>query len=244
MTVPSFDLSGKRALVVGGRTGIGLTIARAFKGYGAEVMVTGTQHDHDAVQSLKAEDIAYFALDVRDDGAVQMLAANITNLDILVNCAGLVIRDEKGYETAAFQDTLDVNLTGTMRLCNAFRPHLEKSRGAILNIASLTTFIGSPKTIGYGAAKAGIAQLTQSLAIAWAPLGIRVNAIAPGYIRTKINQEMQDKPEFDSYVSQRTPLGRWGAPEEIAGGAVYLCSDAATYVTGTTLAIDGGFLAT
>lgn len=238
-----FDLTGKTALITGGRSGIGLAIARALRDHGATVAVTGVQDTADAGEAMAAEGFAFHQLDVRDENAVAALAAATPELDILVNSAGLVIRDEAAFESDNMNDVMDVNVTGTMRTCRGFFEHLKRRQGCIINIASMTTYLASPKAIGYGASKAAVGQLTKSLAVAWAPHGIRVNAISPGWVRTKLNQVMQDNSEFDAYITGRTPMDRWGVPEDIAGGAVYLASPAAAFVTGILLPIDGGFLA-
>ena len=139
---------------------------------------------------------------------------------------------------------LDVNLTGTMRLCTAARPLLARQRGAIVNVASMRSFSGAGLAPAYSASKGGIAQLTKSLAIGWAADGIRVNAVAPGWITTTLTQVLREDAGVESAILSRTPLGRWGTPEDVAGAVVFLCSDAAAFITGTVLPVDGGYLAT
>jgi NAD(P)-dependent dehydrogenase (short-subunit alcohol dehydrogenase family) len=142
-----------------------------------------------------------------------------------------------------FAEVIDVNLTGTLRMCTAARPLLAKSKGCIVNTASVLSFFGGARVPGYSASKGGVAQLTKSLALAYAPEGIRVNAIAPGWVATPMTQALRDDPVRNAAIIARTPLGRWGEPDEIAGAAIFLCSPAAAFITGTILAVDGGYMA-
>jgi NAD(P)-dependent dehydrogenase (short-subunit alcohol dehydrogenase family) len=168
--------------------------------------------------------------------------SGISDLDILVNAAGVIRRDEE-FDPGTFADVLDINLTGTMRMCVAARPFLARNRGSIVNIASMLTFFGGARVPAYAASKGGIAQLTRSLALAWAAEGIRVNAVAPGWIATPLTQSLQDDPARSAQLLGRTPLGRWGRPEEVAGPVLFLCSDAASFMTGAIVAVDGGYSA-
>jgi NAD(P)-dependent dehydrogenase (short-subunit alcohol dehydrogenase family) len=170
-----------------------------------------------------------------------MPARDFPRLDILINCAG-VIRRAAEHDPVVFAEVVDVNLTGTMRLAAAARPLLAKSAGCIVNTASMYSFFGGPHAPGYAASKGGVAQLTKSLAAAYAPEGIRVNAVAPGWIHTAMTQSVRDDPQKKAAVAARTPLGRWGEPEEVAAAAVFLCSPAAAFVTGVILPVDGGYL--
>jgi NAD(P)-dependent dehydrogenase (short-subunit alcohol dehydrogenase family) len=169
--------------------------------------------------------------------------AGFERLDHLVNCAG-VIRRGAELEPEAFADVVDINLNGSMRMCAAARPLLAQSRGTIVNTASMLSFFGGGLVPAYSASKGGIAQLTKSLAIAYAAEGIRVNAIAPGWIATPLTQALQDDPERAGPILARTPAGRWGTPEDLVGGVAYLSSPRAAFVTGAVLAIDGGYLIT
>lgn len=236
-------LDGLTALVTGGTGGIGGAIARALRDAGADVLATGLG----AAEVRAAEGNADFAgiqvraLDVADDRAVAGLAAGLDRLDILVNGAGMIVRAGGEFEVETFQRVVEVNLTGAMRLATACRPLLARRGGAIVNIASMLSFFGSGAAPAYSASKGGIAQLTKSLAIAWAPDGIRVNAVAPGWIETALTGPLREDPARSAAIVARTPLGRWGRPEDIGGAVVFLCSDAAAFVTGVVLPVDGGY---
>ena len=234
----------KVALIAGGTSGIGAAIGNALSELGASVTVTGaTVAEADEAQSRASFWVERaVALDVRDEAAVAACFAARSHLDILINCAATIRRGEE-HDPVVFAEVIDVNLTGTLRLCTAARPLLAKSKGCIVNTASVLSFLGGARVPGYSASKGGVAQLTKSLALAYAPEGIRVNAIAPGWIATRLTQALRDDPVRDAAIVARTPLGRWGEPDEIAGAAIFLCSPAAAFVTGTILAVDGGYMA-
>jgi NAD(P)-dependent dehydrogenase (short-subunit alcohol dehydrogenase family) len=231
----SFDLSGKRALVTGGRRGIGLAIARALHDHGAAVTVTGAREGAETEKGFP-----FRRVDLCDHVAIKALSGGFDGLDILVNNAGAIVRGGGEYEPEVFSKIIDTNLNGTYRMCQAFLSQLKVSRGCIINIVSVAAFTGSPHAPAYGAAKAGIMHLTRSLAIQWAPDGIRVNAIAPGATRTDMNITVQQDEVASRRVEDSIPMGRWGLPYEIAGAAVYLASSAASYTTGTCISVDGG----
>jgi NAD(P)-dependent dehydrogenase (short-subunit alcohol dehydrogenase family) len=182
-------------------------------------------------------------LDVRDNAAITAFIGTLPRLDILVNCAGIIRRGAE-HDPAIFAEVLDVNLTGTMRLCAAARPLLARTGGCIVNTASMLAFFGGGLVPGYSASKGGVAQLTKSLAIAYSADKIRVNAIAPGWVATPLTQALQDDPARSAAILARTPLGRWGKPADIAGIVVFLCTPAASFITGAVMPVDGGYLVT
>lgn len=233
-----FDFSGTRVIVIGAsRGGIGASIARAFQDAGADVEITGAE------PACLPEDGArfrYTQLDVTDTPAVERFAGERSEIDVLVNCAAITRRGEE-MAIDFFQHVLDVNLVGSMRCAKALHDALSKRRGRVINIASMYARFGSPRNPAYGSSKAGIEQLTKSLAIAWAPDGIRVNAIAPGFIVTEQSARARQDPAFTEAVETRTPLRRWGQPDDIAGLTLFLASDAAAFMTGTCVPVDGGY---
>lgn len=236
----SFDFSAQTVLVVGAsRGGIGSAIAAGFTECGARVRITGAEPEPIAVDQGR---YPYTQLDVADPEAVQRLADSIPTLEVLVNCAGIARRDEE-YEPAVFVRILDVNLRGVLHLANAFKKHLVASKGAMINIASMYSTFGSPRVPAYGASKAGVAQLTKSLALAWAGEGVRVNAIAPGFIVTEQSAKGRSDPTHYQRVLDRTPAGSWGMPADIVGPTLFLASPAAAFVTGVVLPVDGGYTA-
>jgi len=180
-------------------------------------------------------------LDVRDANAVTQVVNRLGELDVVVNCAG-VIRRGVEHLPDEFADVVDINLNGAMRVCAAAREQLKPRRGCIINTASMLSFFGGGLVPAYSASKGGIAQLTKSLAIAYASDGIRVNAVAPGWIGTPLTQALQDDPSRSAQIVSRTPLGRWGTPEDIAGPVLFLASPAARFITGVILPVDGGYL--
>lgn len=234
----SFDFTGASVLVVGAsRAGIGAAIARAFQDAGATVVITGAEPEPAAEDQGR---FAYAQLDVTDNAAVRALAQATQTLDILVNCAAITARGEE-MEPGFFAHVVNVNLHGTFRMAQAFHPHLKAARGSVINIASMYARFGSPRNPAYGASKAAVEQLTKSLAIAWAGDGIRVNAVAPGFIVTQQSARSRTDPAHVAAVNLRTPMGRWGEPEDVAPPVLFLASRAAGFMTGTCLAIDGGY---
>jgi NAD(P)-dependent dehydrogenase (short-subunit alcohol dehydrogenase family) len=231
---------GSRVLVVGGTSGIGAGIAAAFLAEGAEVTVTGaTEAEAAAVADAGVRSLV---LDVRDAAQVVSVTGALSALDHLVYCAGIIRRGAE-HDPAVFAEVLEINLTGAMRAASAARPLLAANGGTITLMASMLSFFGGGLVPGYSASKGGIVQLTKSLAIAYASDGIRVNAIAPGWIATDLTKPLRDDPAREAAILGRTPLGRWGRAEDVAGGALFLASPLAGFVTGTVLPIDGGYLA-
>ncbi|MEI7496906.1 MAG: SDR family oxidoreductase, partial [Betaproteobacteria bacterium] len=215
----------------------------AFQRDGAQVIATGASEQEVQRASSVANNkgIDFRALDVRDDAAVQSMVKAIGELDIVVNCAGVIQRSLE-LEAEAFARTVDINLNGTMRVCAAAREGLKARRGCIVNTASMLSFFGGGLVPGHSASKGGVAQLTKSLAIAYADDGIRVNAVAPGWIATPLTQALQDDPQRAAPILARTPMKRWGTPADIAGPVMFLASAQAQFVTGVILPVDGGYL--
>lgn len=242
-----FDFTGSRILVTGGSNGIGREIAWAFRRSGAQVVITGTRdsaadYDHDL------SDFEYHGLQLTQPGAVERVAAKLGSLDVLVNNAGANLPGGRNeWEPDVFDECITINLTSAFRLSVACKPLLVASGleggASIINLASMSSFFAVPIVPGYGAAKAGIVQMTKNLAVSWVGEGIRVNAVAPGIIESNMTAPMKgvevlEKPQID-----RTPMARWGTPQDVAPAILFLASSAARFVTGQTLNVDGGYSA-
>lgn len=232
--------AGKTVAVIGGTSGIGLGLATAFAGAGAKVLATGATEAEVVTARAAETGIAFSVLDVRDNAAITAFAAPFGKLDVLVNCAGINRRADE-FTPGVFDQVLDINLGGSMRTATAFRSALAQG-GAILNIGSVFSFAGAGHAPAYAASKGAVVQLTKSLAIAYAAEGIRVNALAPGWIETAMTEVPRANPARNAAILARTPLGRWGKPQDLAGAALFLCSPLAAFVTGATLPVDGGYL--
>lgn len=253
MTYGIFNLAGQVAVVTGGTSGIGRALSLGLAEAGADVVATARSRD--AVESTAAEierrgrRALRAVCDVTDRGSLERLLAEIVaafgRIDILVNCAGSTRRTptlEVGE--AEWNAILDVNLTGTLRACQIFgKPMLDRGRGRIVNIASLSASVAFFEVAAYGASKAGVVALTRSLAVEWGRRGVSVNAISPGVFPTPLNRELLETRGRGKELLLRTPMSRFGAVEEVVGACVYLCSDAASFVNGAVLVVDGGFLA-
>ena len=231
----------KTALVTGGTRGIGLGIALAFKDQGYRVVATGVNPGEVDSTNERFPELNCLALDVTRSDQIKATMTGLESLDVLINCAGTILRDGKEHTVEGFEQALDVNLHGTMRMCYAAKELLTESQGCVINTASMLSFFGSGFVPGYSASKGGVVQFTKSLAIAWATDQIRVNAIAPGWIETTLTQPLYEDPERSKAITDRTPLARWGLPEDVAGPALFLASRQAQFVTGIVLPVDGGY---
>jgi NAD(P)-dependent dehydrogenase (short-subunit alcohol dehydrogenase family) len=253
MSTSLLSLEGKVAVVVGGTSGIGQAISLGLADAGADVVASARRKEQ--VESTAAEIEARgrrslrLTSDVGDRSSLEVLLdrtlAEFGKVDILVNCAGKIKRAPTlTFDEAEWTDIVDTNLTGTLRACQIFGKHmLERGYGRIINIASLNTFVSLKEVTAYAASKAAVGALTKSLAVEWSAHGVTVNAIAPGVFRTALNQKLLDESDRGKELKLRTPMARFGKTEELVGGAIYLASDASSFVTGEILVIDGGFLA-
>lgn len=236
----TFDYSGARVLVTGGSSGIGHATATAFRDAGATVTVTGTREESEVTVDLSGLD--YRRVEIRDNAAVDALGDSFETLDVLVNNAGANFPDGRNeWEPDVFEQALLLNLAGHFRLAVACRPALQAARGSVVNLASLSAFRAVPFVPGYAAAKAGQVSMTITLASSWAADGIRVNAVAPGVVETRMTEPMMGIAEVVDPQLAHIPMARFGTADEIAPAILFLGSDAASYLTGHTLVVDGGY---
>jgi NAD(P)-dependent dehydrogenase (short-subunit alcohol dehydrogenase family) len=253
MAYSKLELNGKVAVVVGGTSGIGRAIAHGFAQAGADVIPTSRRAEQVETTAREIEELGRRSLrvtsDVSDRESLERVLSEAVQafgkVDILVNSAGRTKRAPTiDFSEEDWNAILDTNLTGTLRACQVFgKQMLEQESGSIINIASLSTFVALYEVAAYSASKAAVASLTKSLALEWSSRGVRVNAIAPGVFRTALNQKLLDETERGHEFRLRTPMKRFGNVEELAGAAIFLASDAASFVTGEVLVVDGGFLA-
>lgn len=242
----TFDYRGRHVLVTGGTSGIGAVIAAAYSRAGAHVSVTGTRPAAaDYPEDLS--DYCYLPLNVLDNDQIENVSCALPQLDILVHCAGVALCGDGGseFDPEAFERALQINLSSFYRMALALCPKLAVSSlpggASVISIASMTSFFGNPQVPGYGAAKAGLVQLSKTLAIAWAVQGIRVNAVAAGLTETRMTANHIANDQALEPLLQRTPLKRVARPGDIAGAVLFLTSSAAAFITGQTLPVDGGY---
>jgi len=241
----NFDFSGARVLVTGGSNGIGAAISKAFADAGAEVLITGTRASAAEYEGdLSAYE--YQQLELSDKAAIEALAGSLERLDVLVNNAGCNFPGGKHESVPdVFEESVGINLFGAYRLSIGCREKLRASEleggASVVNLASMGAFHAVPIVPGYGAAKAGTVQMTKTLAATWAADGIRVNAIAPGLIESNMTKLMKGVEPLEKPFIERTPLGRWGVPDDIAPVVLFLASSSARFMTGQTISVDGGY---
>ncbi|AGW90610.1 MULTISPECIES: SDR family NAD(P)-dependent oxidoreductase [Cupriavidus] len=229
-------MSQRIAVVTGGGTGIGRAIAEVFAEDGMRVVCLGIDADEDLPPALE-----FRRGDVMATDAMREALADLESVSVLVNAAGIILHERREFSPEGFRKVVDVNLNGSQSMISVVQERLAEARGAVVNVASMWSYFGSPNNPAYTASKAGVLGLTRAYAAALAPQGIRVNAVAPGWIRTRLSSGALDNPERSVAIMARIPMQRWGTPRDVARVVRFLCAEDAAYVTGVILPVDGGF---
>jgi len=229
--------SPRIAVVTGGGTGLGLACAKRLIAQGYTVHALG----RDQEEEVSDPAFRFQSFDVTDEAAAEAFARDLPGVDALVNAAGIILHDQAEFSPAGFRKVVDVNLNGSQLMASVLHGALKARGGSVVNFASMWSYFGSGRNPAYSASKGAVVQLTRSLAVAWAADGIRVNAVAPGWIKTRMSINAMTDPVRSEPIMRRIPLGIWGEPSDIAAAVWFLLSSEARYVTGTTLPVDGGF---
>lgn len=225
------------AIITGGGTGLGLAAGIELRNRGYRVVAVGL----DTEPEIEGTGIKFKKIDIMDQDAMADLANTEQRVDALINAAGIILHEGREHTLQGFQTVVDVNLNGTYLTCNLFRDALARSQGCVVNVASMWSYFGSPRNPGYSASKGAVVSLTRSLAVGYAAEKIRVNAVAPGWIETRMSVDALSDPSRCDALRQRVPLDFWGKPYDIAKAVAFLVSSDARYITGVTLPVDGGF---
>ncbi len=249
-TLKLFDLSGKRALITGSSRGIGFALAKGLAGAGAEVILNGRNADALAEAASQIDGTTHtLVFDATDlpaiQAAIDAFEADIGPIDILINNAGMQHREAlEDFPADAFDRLMKTNVYSLFNVGQTCARHMiKRGSGKIINIGSIQTALARPSIAPYTASKGAVGNFTKGMATDWGPKGLQVNAIAPGYFKTELNEALVNDPEFSAWVAKRTPAGRWGNVDELIGAAVYLSSDASSFTNGITLFVDGGMSA-
>lgn len=225
------------AVVTGGGTGLGQACVKVFLARGFDVISLGMDEE----EKIEAPGYSHRQFDVTDTDAINAFAGSLSGLDVLVNAAGIILHEGRELTNEGFAKVMDVNLTGTQQMCFACRELLEARGGAIINFASMWSIFGSANNPSYSASKGAIVSLTRALAVGWGPNGVRTNAVAPGWVKTRMAKAAMNNPERSGKILARIPMERWGAPSEVAEVVSFLASPAASYINGVVLPVDGGY---